>query len=53
MEGTADAIAEAYKKLAQGATLIFAVSVRQANEIAGRIPGAVAITGENKKSGGT
>lgn len=48
MEGTADAIAEAYKKLAQGATLIFAVSVRQANEIAGRIPGAVAITGETK-----
>lgn len=48
MEGTADAIAETYRKLAHGATLIFAVSIRQANEIAGRIPGAVAITGETK-----
>ena len=48
MEGTADAIAEAYQKYAKGATLIFAVSVRQANEIASKIPGAVVVTGETK-----
>lgn len=48
MEGTADAIAEAYHKLAVGATLIFAVSVHQAEEIAKRIPGAVVVTGETK-----
>ncbi len=46
MDGTADAIAEAYTKLAQGATLIFAVSVNQANEIAKRIPNAAVVTGE-------
>ena len=46
MDGTADAIAEAYRKLAAGATLIFAVSVAQCNEIAARIPGAVAVTGQ-------
>ena len=48
MEGTADAIAEAYQKLAVGATLIFAVSVHQAEEIAKRIPGAAVVTGETK-----
>lgn len=48
MEGTADAIAEAYRDYAQGATLIFAVSVRQAHEIADRIDGAVVVTGETK-----
>lgn len=48
MDGTADAVAEAYRKLARGATLIFAVSVRQCQEIAARIPGAVAVTGETK-----
>jgi len=48
MDGTADAIAEAYQKLAVGATLIFAVSVHQAGEIARRIPGAVVVTGETK-----
>jgi superfamily II DNA or RNA helicase len=48
MEGTADAIAEAYSKYAKGATLIFAVSVRQANEIANRIPGAVVVAGETR-----
>ena len=47
MEGTAD-VAEAYEKLAEGATLIFAVSVHQAEEIAARIPGAVAVTGDTK-----
>lgn len=48
MEGTADAIAEAYRDYAKGATLIFAISVHQAQEIAARIPGAVVVTGETK-----
>lgn len=48
MEGTADAIAETYEKYAKGATLIFAVSVNHANEIAAKIPGAVVVTGETK-----
>lgn len=49
MDGTADAIAEAYREYAVGATLIFAVSVRHANEIAERIPGAVVVTGQTKE----
>lgn len=48
MGGTADAIAEAYQKYAKGATLIFAVSVRHAREIADKIPGAVVVTGETR-----
>lgn len=48
MEGTADAIAQAYREMAVGATLIFAVSVNQAQEIAGKIPGAVVVTGETQ-----
>ncbi|MCD8127864.1 MAG: DEAD/DEAH box helicase [Clostridiales bacterium] len=48
MDGTADAIAEAYRTMAQGATLIFAVSVKQCHEIASRIPGAEVVTGETK-----
>lgn len=48
MDGTADAIAEAYRRLARGATLIFAVNVRQCQEIAARIPGAVVVTGKTK-----
>lgn len=48
MDGTADAIAEAYQKYAKGATLIFAVSVHQAEEIAARIPGAAVVTGKTK-----
>lgn len=48
MGGTADAIAEAYRDHAVGATLIFAVSVRHAREIADRIPGTVVVTGETK-----
>lgn len=48
MEGTADAIAQAYREHAAGATLIFAVSVHQAEEIAARIKGAVVVTGETK-----
>lgn len=48
MDGTADAIAEAYREYAKGATLIFAVSVHHADEIAQRIPGAVVVTGKTK-----
>lgn len=48
MDGTADAIAQAYREHAKGATLIFAVSVHQAEEIATRIPGAVVVTGKTK-----
>ncbi len=48
MDGTADAIAEAYRDHAHGATLIFAVSINQAEEIAKRIPGAVVVTGKTK-----
>lgn len=49
MDGTADAIAEVYRTMARGATLIFAVSVAQAEEIASKISGAVAVTGETKE----
>ena len=48
MEGTADAVAEAYHKLARGAALIFAVNVKQCAEIAARIPGAAVVKGETK-----
>jgi len=48
MDGTADAIAEAYRDHAKGATLIFAVSVDQVKQIVDRIPGAVAVTAETK-----
>lgn len=48
MDGTADAIAQAYRDLGRGATLIFAVSVHQAEEIAARIPEAAVVTGETK-----
>lgn len=51
MEGTADAIAEAYRDYARGATLIFAVNVNQAKEIASRIDGAVVVTGDTKNRG--
>lgn len=46
MDGTADAIAQSYREHAKGATLIFAVSVNHAGEIAARIPGAVVVTGK-------
>ncbi len=52
MEGTADAIADAYRRLAHGATLIFAVSVAQCHEIAQRIPGAEVVTGETQDRAG-
>lgn len=52
MDGTADAIAQAYREHANGATLIFSVSVHQAEEIAKRIPGAVVVTGETKDRAG-
>jgi superfamily II DNA or RNA helicase len=48
MDGTADAIAQVYREMAEGATLIFAVSVKQAEEIATKIPGAAVVTGETK-----
>lgn len=48
MDGTADAIAQAYREHAVGAALIFAASVRHAHEIVDRIPGAVVVTGETK-----
>lgn len=49
MDGTADAIAQAYREEAKGATLIFAVSVEQCEEIAKRIPGSAAVTGKTKE----
>lgn len=48
MKDTSDAIAQAYREYAKGATLIFAVSVNHAQEIAKRIPGAVAVTGQTE-----
>lgn len=48
MDGTADAVAQCYRELATGATLVFAASVRQCQEIVSRVPGAVAVTGETK-----
>lgn len=48
MDGTADAIAQVYREHAQGATLIFAVSVEQANEISKRIDGSEVVTGSTK-----
>lgn len=42
------AIAEAYKKYAIGQTLIFATSVKHAEDIAKQIPGAVAVTADTK-----
>lgn len=48
MEATPDAIADVYEKMHTGATLIFAVSVAHAQNIADRIPGAVSVTGETK-----
>ena len=48
MSGTEDAIAEAYRKYAKGATLIFAASVDHAVNISKRIPDSVVITGKTK-----
>lgn len=45
MADTSEAIAEAYRRYAKGATLIFAVSVNHARAIADKIDGAVAVTG--------
>jgi superfamily II DNA or RNA helicase len=42
------AIAEAYDKYAIGQTLVFAVSVKHAQDIAKEIRGAVAVTGDSK-----
>lgn len=43
-----EAIAEAYYKYAKGQTLIFACSVKHAEAIAEKIPGAVAVTAKTK-----
>lgn len=48
MQGTAGAIAQAYREHSQGATLIFAASVEHAHSIADKIPGAVVVTGETR-----
>ena len=48
MSGTEDAIAEAYRDMAKGATLIFAASVSHAESIAEKIPDSVVITGKTK-----
>ncbi len=48
MADTSDGVAEAYRKYAKGATLIFAVSVSHAKSIAERIDGAVVVTGETQ-----
>lgn len=48
MAGTEDAIAEAYRNYAKGATLIFAASVNHAERIAEKIPGAEVVTGKTK-----
>lgn len=42
------AIAEAYRKYARGATVIFATSVQHAKDIAAEIDGAVAVTADTK-----
>lgn len=52
MAGTADAVAQCYREHAVGATLIFAVNVEQAEEIARRIPGAVCVTGNTEDRAG-
>lgn len=43
MDGTAEAVAEAYKTKARGQTLIFATSVKHAYDIAENIDGAVVV----------
>lgn len=51
MQGTADAIAQAYMEHAKGPTIIFAASVRHAEDIAKKIPGAAVVTGQTKDRG--
>lgn len=48
IESQNKAIAEAYYKHAKGQTLIFATSVKHAEDIAKEIDGAVAVTGDTK-----
>lgn len=49
LAGTEQAVADAYRRYAEGATLIFAASVRHAQAIAAAIgPDAVVVTGETK-----
>ena len=47
--GANEAIADAYDRYAKGPTLIFAVSVAHARAIAAKLPGAVAVTGGEKR----
>lgn len=49
LDGTEQAVADAYRQYAEGATLIFAASVRHAQAIAAAIgPDAVVVTGETR-----
>lgn len=48
MDGTAKAIAQAYREHGKGATLIFAAGVEHAQQIAKEIPGSVVVTGDTK-----
>lgn len=48
MNGTEDAIAEVYNKYAKGATLIFASSVRHAENISKKIKGSVVVKAETQ-----
>lgn len=49
LDGTEQAVADAYRQYAEGATLIFAASIRHAQAIAAEIgPDAVVVTGETK-----
>lgn len=48
MDGTAQAVAQAYKEKAQGQTLIFATSVDHAYDIADNIDGAVVVEGNTQ-----
>lgn len=48
MTGTEDAIAQAYREQAKGATLIFATNVQHAEAIADKIDGAVTVTGKTQ-----
>lgn len=48
MTGTADTIANVYNKYAVGPTMIFAASIEHAEQIASKIPGAVAVSGKTR-----
>lgn len=50
MEGTAGAVAEAYRTCASGSTLIFTVSVHEAYELSKLIPDSVVVTAQTGRS---